>query len=151
MTTPIVLKDATIHPVIEQEGPFFKAKDFFTTLSTELFDENRSWLEPTFIDRDGGLMLCIQSFVIKTPHHNILIDSCVGNHKQRPTRPFWNMLNSDRFEKGFAAIGLTVNDIDYVIERTLGSQLIHKPQLLLGRRKGSRPTAFPRLDVGPAP
>jgi glyoxylase-like metal-dependent hydrolase (beta-lactamase superfamily II) len=115
MTTPIALKDATIHPVIEQQGGFFKVLDFFPTLSKDLLDENRSWMEPEFFDRDGGVMLCIQSFVIKTPHHNILIDSCVGNHKQRPTRPFWNMLNSDRFEKGLAAIGLTVDDIDYVM------------------------------------
>jgi glyoxylase-like metal-dependent hydrolase (beta-lactamase superfamily II) len=60
-------------------------------------------------------VLCIQSFVIKTPRHNILIDACVGNHKPRPTRPFWNMLNSDRFEKGLAAADLTVNDIDFVM------------------------------------
>ena len=59
----------------------------------------RSWLEPTFIDPvSGRLVLCVQSFVIKTPRHNILIDSCVGNHKPRPARPFWNMMNSDRFE-----------------------------------------------------
>ena len=57
----------------------------------------------------------MQSFVIKTPRHNILIDSCVGNHKPRPARPFWNMMNSDRFEKGLAAAGLTVNDVDYVM------------------------------------
>jgi glyoxylase-like metal-dependent hydrolase (beta-lactamase superfamily II) len=57
----------------------------------------------------------VQGFVIKTPHHNILIDSCVGNHKPRPTLPFWNMMSSDRFEKNLAAAGLTVDDIDYVM------------------------------------
>jgi hypothetical protein len=54
-------------------------------------------------------VLCVQSFVIKPPHHNILIDSCVGNHKPRPVRPFWNMINSDRFEKGLAAAGLIIS------------------------------------------
>ena len=68
-----------------------------------------------YLDGDDRLVLCIQSFVIKTPRHNILVDACVGNHKPRPTRPFWNMLNSDRFEKGLAAAGVTVNDIDYVM------------------------------------
>ena len=115
MSAPIKLDDITIHPVVEQQGPFFTAKEFFPTLSNELFEENRSWLVPDFIDADGGVMLCIQSFVIKTPHHNILIDACVGNHKQRPTRPFWNMLNSDRFEKALDAANVTVNDIDYVM------------------------------------
>jgi glyoxylase-like metal-dependent hydrolase (beta-lactamase superfamily II) len=90
--------------------------EFFPTLTKELLEENRSWLQPTFIDPvSGRLVLCVQSFVIKTPRHNILIDSCVGNHKPRPARPFWNMMNSDRFEKGLAATGLTANDIDYVM------------------------------------
>ena len=115
MATPITLKDITIYPVVEQQGPFFKAHEFFPTLSKELFEENRSWLVPEFIDAAGGVLLCIQGFVIKTPHHNILIDACVGNHKHRPMRPVWNLMNSDRFEKGLAATGLTVNDIDYVM------------------------------------
>src|SRR5580704_14224750 len=115
MTMPITLKDITIHPVIEQQGPFFDAMGFFPAMTKELLDENRSWLQPAFLDPADKLLLCIQSFVIKTPHHNILVDACVGNHKPRPTRPFWHMMNSDRFEKGLAALGLTVNDIDYVM------------------------------------
>jgi glyoxylase-like metal-dependent hydrolase (beta-lactamase superfamily II) len=43
------------------------------------------------------------------------VDSYVGNDKPRPARPFWNMMKSDRFEKNLGAIGLTVNDIDYVM------------------------------------
>ena len=115
MTMPIRLDDTSIHSIIEQEGPFFDVMSFFPKLTRELFDENRSWLQPNFIAPSGGVMLCIQSFLIRTPHHNILVDTCVGNHKPRPTRPFWNMLNSDRFEKGLAAAGLAVNDIDYVM------------------------------------
>ena len=116
MTTAITLQDITIYQVVEQQGPFFDVMEFFPTFTKELLEENRSWLQPTFIDPvSGRLVLCVQSFIIKTPQHNILIDSCVGNHKPRPARPFWNMMNSDRFEKGLAAAGLTVNDIDYVM------------------------------------
>jgi glyoxylase-like metal-dependent hydrolase (beta-lactamase superfamily II) len=116
MTTEITLPDITIYPVVEQQGAFFDPMEFFPTLTKELLEENRSWLQPTFIDPvSGRLVLCVQSFIIKTPHHNILIDSCVGNHKPRPARPFWNMMNSDRFQKSLAATGLTVNDIDYVM------------------------------------
>src|ERR1700731_3694033 len=71
--------------------------------------------QPVFFDPADKLMLCIQSFVIKTPPHTILVDACVGNHKPRPTRPFWHMMNSDRFEKGLEAAGVSVNDIDYVM------------------------------------
>jgi len=116
MAQPIALGDVTIHPVVEQQGSFFDALEFFPKLTREMLDENRSWLEPTFIDpASGRLVLCIQSFLIKTPHHNILIDSCVGNHKPRPSRPAWHMMNSDRFEGGLKATGLRFEDIDYVM------------------------------------
>ena len=116
MTRAIALADITIHPVVEQQGPFFDVFEFFPTLTKELFAENRAWLQPTFVDPvSGKLVLCVQGFVIKTPHHNILIDSCVGNDKPRPARPMWNMMKGDRFEQGLAAAGLTVNDIDYVM------------------------------------
>jgi glyoxylase-like metal-dependent hydrolase (beta-lactamase superfamily II) len=115
MTAPIALQDITIHPVVEQQGAWFDALEFFPTLTREVLEEHRSWLAPACLDANGRLVLCIQSFVIKTPQHNILIDSCVGNHKPRSARPFWNMLDSDRFEKGLVATGLGVDDIDYVM------------------------------------
>jgi glyoxylase-like metal-dependent hydrolase (beta-lactamase superfamily II) len=116
MTTAISLKDITIHPVVEQQGAHFDTLEFFPTLPKEVLEENRPWLQPAFIDpATGRLVLCVQSFVIKTQHQNILVDTCVGNHKPRPARPFWNMMRSDRFEKNLGAAGLTVNDIDYVM------------------------------------
>jgi hypothetical protein len=63
--------------------------EFFPMLTKEVLEENRSWLEPTFIDPvTGRLVLCVQSFVIKSSQLNILVDSCAGNHKPRPARPF---------------------------------------------------------------
>ena len=67
MTTPLVLGEITIHPVVEQQGAFFDALSFFPNLSKEVLDENRNWLRPEFIDAQDRLVLCIQSFVIKTP------------------------------------------------------------------------------------
>ena len=116
MTTQIKVGEITIHRVVEQEAPFFAALEFFPTLTPELLEENLSWLQPKYIDpATGKLVLCVQSYIVRTPHHNILINSCVGNHKPRPTRPFWNMLDSDRYEKNLAATGLGVGDIDYVM------------------------------------
>ena len=90
--------------------------EFFPTLTKELLEENRSWLQPTFIDPvSGRLVLCVQSFVIKTPAPQHPDRFLRRQHKPRPARPFWNMMNSDRFEKSLAAAGLGVNDIDYVM------------------------------------
>jgi glyoxylase-like metal-dependent hydrolase (beta-lactamase superfamily II) len=88
---------------------------FFPKLTKELLEENRGWMQPRFLDHNNKLVMCFQGYLVQTPHHNILIDTCVGNHKPRPARPFWHMLNSDRFEKSLAAAGVGVGDIDFVM------------------------------------
>jgi hypothetical protein len=111
----IQIGSITIQRAVEQEAPFFDALQFFPTLSKELLAENRGWLRPTYLDAEDKLILCIQSYVVQTPDRNILIDTCVGNHKPRPTRAFWHMLDSDRYEKNLAACGLAAGDIDFVM------------------------------------
>jgi glyoxylase-like metal-dependent hydrolase (beta-lactamase superfamily II) len=116
MSTTFSVGDMTIHRIIESEAPLFDPLTFFPTLGKELLEENLSWLRPTYIDpASGQLMLCIQSYVVRTKHHTILIDSCVGNHKERANYPFWHQMTSDRYERNLAAAGVTMADIDYVM------------------------------------
>jgi glyoxylase-like metal-dependent hydrolase (beta-lactamase superfamily II) len=116
MTSGIRLGEIVVHQVIEQEASFFDFREFFPTLSDEVFEANRPWLEPLFLDPSTGkIVLRIQSYILQSPHHNILIDPCIGNHKPRPARPFWHMLDSARYETNLAATGLSVSDIDYVM------------------------------------
>jgi glyoxylase-like metal-dependent hydrolase (beta-lactamase superfamily II) len=115
LTTLIRIGSSTIHRIIEQEGPFFPAQQFFPTLTRELIDENRSWLQPKYLDAADNVVLCIQSYLIETPGRTILIDTCVGNHKPRPARPFWNMMSSERYRASLAAAGFDLGDIDLVM------------------------------------
>ncbi len=57
----------------------------------------------------------MQSYLVRTPHHTILVDTCVGNHKPRPARPAWHMRTSEQYERNLAATGLGLGDIDYVM------------------------------------
>jgi glyoxylase-like metal-dependent hydrolase (beta-lactamase superfamily II) len=112
----LTLGQVTIHQVIEQEIPVIDFRQFFPALTDEMFERHRSWLEPRFLDpATGKILLRIQSYVVTTPHHNVLIDTCIGNHKQRPTRPFWHLLDSPRYETNLAAAGLSPADIDFVM------------------------------------
>jgi glyoxylase-like metal-dependent hydrolase (beta-lactamase superfamily II) len=116
MTTSIALGELSIQRIIEQQAPFFDPLTFFPTLTPELLAENRAWLEPDAIDpASGKLVLCIQSYIVRTPHHTILIDSCVGNDKPRPSRPFWNRLKSDTYMRSLAEAGIGVEDVDFVM------------------------------------
>ena len=116
MTPSLDFGDVTIGQILEDQGPFMPIFDFFPTLARERFEEHRHWLEPDFVDPVTQFVnLCVQSYIVRTPHHTILIDSCVGNHKPRPTRPMWDMKNSSRYEENFKAAGMTFEDIDFVM------------------------------------
>lgn len=116
MNAAIAVGDLTIHLIIEQEAAFLPAMDMLPGLTPDLLAENRGWLQKaSALDSNDVLVLCFQSYIVKTPHHTILIDSCIGNHKPRPLRPRWHMKTDDAYMRGLAAAGLSVEDIDYVM------------------------------------
>jgi glyoxylase-like metal-dependent hydrolase (beta-lactamase superfamily II) len=88
----------------------------FPALTPERLAENRPWLrQAKALDESDTLILCFQSYVVKTPHHTILIDSCIGNDKPRPHRPKWHMKTDDTYLRALAAAGVSVADIDVVM------------------------------------
>jgi glyoxylase-like metal-dependent hydrolase (beta-lactamase superfamily II) len=108
--------DLIIHRVIEQETTFLPALEMLPDLTPELLAENRSWLQKArALDDNGVFILCFQSYVIETPHHTILVDSCIGNDKQRPTRPNWHLKSDDSYLRALASAGFSVGDIDFVM------------------------------------
>jgi glyoxylase-like metal-dependent hydrolase (beta-lactamase superfamily II) len=115
MTSSFSVGDITIDRIVELEGVFMPALDVLPGLTPQLLDENRHWLMPKALNDEGILLLCFQSYVVRTPHHTILVDSCIGNDKQRPTRPSWHQKTDDTYMRGLAAAGLTVDDIDFVM------------------------------------
>ena len=115
MATSFQLGDIRVDRIIEGEYPFTPITTFLPDLTQEVLDENRGWMQPAALDENDWLVLCIQSYVLRTPHHTILVDTCVGNDKPRPTRPVWNMKTDDSWMRALAAAGLTVGDIDFVM------------------------------------
>ena len=116
MSTSFKIGALTVDRIIEMEQPYVEPTAFFPTVPASVFAENREWLEPAAMDpATGKLVLCFQAYVVRTPHHTILVDSCIGNDKDRPGRPLWHQKKDDRFMRGLAALGLSVDDIDVVM------------------------------------
>jgi len=116
MSLKFTVADLTIHRIIEQETGFLPALDLFPALTGELLAENRAWLKQAkALDGEDTLILCFQSYVVRTPHHTILVDTCIGNDKPRPHRPKWHMKTDDTYISGLKAAGFSVADIDFVM------------------------------------
>jgi glyoxylase-like metal-dependent hydrolase (beta-lactamase superfamily II) len=115
MSMTFKVGDMTMHRIIEMECGFTPALEFLPTLTPERLSENRSWLAPAGLDAEDRLVLCFQSYVVQTGRHNILVDSCIGNDKERSARPIWHMKKDDAFMKGLARVGLSPADIHFVL------------------------------------
>lgn len=116
MSLKYAIGDLTIQRVIEQETSFVPALEMLPGLAPEVLAENRAWMrQAKALDDQDVLILCFQSYVVKTPHHTILIDSCIGNDKPRPNRPKWNMKTDDNYLRALNAAGFSPGDIDFVM------------------------------------
>ncbi len=115
MTDALQLGPLTIHRLVEMEMGISPIREFLPNLSPELLDANRSWMQPAALDAEDRAVLCFQAFVVRTPHHVILVDACIGNDKERPLRPHWDRKQDNAFMGGLASAGLKVEDIDYVL------------------------------------
>lgn len=70
------------------------------------------WMRPHFADDDGKMLLSIHALVVESQGRRILVDTCIGNDKARPSRSF-NMLQTDFLER-LAAAGFPADTIDVV-------------------------------------
>ncbi|MBV9863627.1 MAG: MBL fold metallo-hydrolase [Alphaproteobacteria bacterium] len=116
MRTSFTVNDMTIHRLVEQEQGFTPVLEFLPTLSQEMLDENRAWLEPAALDpKTGNIVLCFQSYVVKTPHHTVMVDTCIGNDKARPHRQSWHRKSDEHYLRALAQAGIALEEIDYVM------------------------------------
>ena len=60
-------------------------------------------------------MLPVQSYLVRTSHHTVLIDSCVGNHKTNDFHPPWHMKDDDSYLTEMLYAGIALESIDYVL------------------------------------
>jgi len=70
------------------------------------------WLDP-FLDERKRLVLSMHSFVVETLDRTLLIDTCIGNDKER-SYPKWNHMQSDFLDR-LSADGLPPERFDTVL------------------------------------
>ena len=74
---------------------------------------NIPWLYPHFADETGRLRASIHALVVETPDRVIVVDTCVGNDKQRDL-PAWNNLQTS-FLEDLTAAGYPRDKVDTVL------------------------------------
>ena len=106
--------DLTVHRVEEFVDPNCDPMTFFPELTPEIVARNLHWIAPQFWNAERNtISITMQTWVLKTKHHTILIDTCNGNHKPRPYFPAADQLNTPYLER-LKTAGCSPEDVDFV-------------------------------------
>ncbi len=109
------LGDITIDRIVELEAPLATPLEVFDEAVPEAVTPHRHWLEPKALDPVSGKMIMpVQSYLVRTRHHTILIDTCIGCRKSSDWVPEWTDRRDETWLANLAAAGVGPEDIDYV-------------------------------------
>lgn len=102
--------DVKITRIVEGEtaGPMFLLPD-----ATRENILAMPWLQPHFADDQGNCIVSIHALVLDTPDKVIVVDTCLGNDKER-TFDFWAHLQT-RFLSDLEAAGYPADAVDLVL------------------------------------
>ena len=108
----IKVGDVTITSIIERDGPWRKPEAMFPAFDPVIGHRHLAEMDPVVFDAASGmLVITYQTFVVRTPKHTILIDTCTGEDKGYP--PPMDFPKQPWLD-GFHALGLSFDAIDYV-------------------------------------
>lgn len=109
------LGEVEILRVEESHGPGFQPNQLLPDWSQDAIAPHKSWLVPAYYDdAKDRLISSVHSWVLKTRHHTIVIDTCAGNHKHRPEQPRFHMLDRP-YLANLAAAGIRPDEVDFVL------------------------------------
>jgi len=112
----ITLGDVEITRIVEWQGPVAPASAVFPDTDPEKWARNASWLSPDFWDPETGDYLAhVQTWVLRSAGRTILVDTGIGNDKERPRMPFWSHLNGDFLDRLATQADVRPEDVDLVV------------------------------------
>src|SRR6516165_6779007 len=104
--------DVTIISIIERDGPWRTPQEMFPAYAPINCKRHLAELDPEVFDpASGKMVITYQTYIVRTPRHTVLIDTCTGEDKGYP--PPMDFPKQPWLD-GFAAAGLRFQDIDYV-------------------------------------
>ena len=111
----VQLGDVTVQRIVEHEKPVYHPSEFFDEATPEAVEPYRAWLEPRALcPRTGCMVMPVQSYLVRTRHHCILIDTCVGCHKTYAEPAEWHQRTNEAWLTNLVAAGVHPEDVDYV-------------------------------------
>ena len=103
--------DVTITKITEIEYPEFS--DVIPAATPDVV-KGIQWLFPHFVTPEGMLSLSIHSLIVDTPSAKLVVDTCIGNDRDRSPMDVMSNLNTS-FLEDMKGAGYAPESIDYVL------------------------------------
>jgi glyoxylase-like metal-dependent hydrolase (beta-lactamase superfamily II) len=111
----VTLGDVTITPVYEERHSRLPRQMVYPDVDAQLWRDNHDLLVPDFWDPDADEMLAsMLTWVLRSQGRTILVDTGIGNDKDRPGMPTFHRLDTD-YIANLAAAGVRPEDVDIVV------------------------------------
>ncbi|WP_137991455.1 MBL fold metallo-hydrolase [Streptomyces vilmorinianum] len=115
----MMLGDVEIIRVVEWQGAFAPARDLVPESGTALWKDNEDWLAPDHWDPDSdGAVMALQTWALRSGGRTVLVDTGVGNGRERPGSPQFHHWQGD-FLGCLARAGIHPEDVDVVVNTHL--------------------------------
>ena len=107
--------DILVDRIVEMEVPFMTPQEAFPDAPHDAIEANKHWLEPSALcPQTGMLIIAIQTWVIRTPQHLILVDTCIGCDKTNHYFDAWHQRTDDSWYLKLLEKGINPGNVDYV-------------------------------------
>lgn len=128
------LGDVEVSRVVEFSGPVgLTTQGFFPGSDAEVWREAAAWLGPDFLDTaTDEIQTAAQTWVLRSQGRVVLIDTGLGNGKERPYVPVWSHHDS-AFLADLRALGVAPEDVDVVVNTHLHLDHVGWNTHLVGR------------------
>ncbi|MGH8964137.1 MAG: MBL fold metallo-hydrolase, partial [Actinomycetes bacterium] len=110
-----VLGDVEVVKVVEWQGAIAPARDVVPGVTADVWAENQDWLAPDHWDPAGDMAVgVVQSWVLRSGGRTVLVDTGVGDGRERPSAPLFHRRQGDLLGR-LARAGVRPQDVDVVV------------------------------------
>ncbi len=111
--------DVEVFRVVEWQGPYVPATALVPDCGPEVWDAHEAQLVPDHREPGGDrAVVTLQTWVLRTGGRTVLVDTGVGNGRERPGNPLFHRRRGDFLER-LERIGVRPQDVDVVVNTHL--------------------------------
>lgn len=107
--------DFEVTRIVELEEAFFPIDVMFPAATEDQMAALVPQLYPWCIDAETRAILPVQSYLVRTPKHLILLDTCIGCDKTIENIPQWHQRSDTVWLERLLATGVALEEITHVL------------------------------------